>query len=513
MCSDESKTDVATAGAKAKKSEAATIGLVQLMSATADVAELRSRLNQYDLYCKANGVPTQRPLLGQLESTMSAAIELAEARIQRELSPRVETELDRQTVECEQLARMMLQTKSYVIQCLEWCAPAYEQSNSNQFFDLCAQKNARVNYERYESKEVEAVERQLAEVLGYDSTQTSVLLTSSGMSAYAIVEAFTVRELLSPGDTVLISPYIYFEASGQLTTLKSLDIVFADSYEVDQILALAKARQPRVIFLDPLSNTPEQRLIDLYRFFREIGSMIEGPVAVIVDGTMSPGCYRREWLAGSDKVEIIFYESCSKYLQLGFDNVMAGYVLAPLAYRDKLGVIRRNTGAILARDCANTFPEYTAETLWKRMDIIGRNAMVVMDHFWDLSAVQSLVEVHYPAHRSHPDHEISKHYRTLGGCVSFKFREDNDYPKLNRFISELIEVCVARGVRLIKGVSFGHTIPRVSASSAMAGFDKPYIRLFVGALSVESTQALCEAFEQTLLEGKYLQSEKSLELV
>ncbi|XLV72026.1 hypothetical protein ACKZDW_22475 [Ralstonia syzygii subsp. celebesensis] len=80
-----------------------------------------------------------------------------------------------------------------------------------------------------------------------------------------------------------------------MTTLKSLDVVFADSYDVGQILAQAKACQPRVIFLDPLSNTPEQRLIDLDRFFREIGSAVNGPVAVVIDGTMSPGCYRHAW--------------------------------------------------------------------------------------------------------------------------------------------------------------------------------------------------------------------------
>ncbi|AQW32484.1 PLP-dependent transferase [Ralstonia syzygii subsp. celebesensis] len=507
MYSEELTTDIAPVGAKTVKVETTTIGLAQLLSATSDVVELKNRLNEYVSYCKANHVPIQRSLIDQLESVMSSAIAVAQARIQHERGLQADSELDRQTVECEQFARMMLQTKSYVIQCLEWCAPSYEQSSANQFFDLRAQRNTRVNYERYESKEVEAVEQQLAEVLGYDTTQTAVLLTSSGMAAYALVEAFAVRELLNPNDTVLVSPYIYFEASGQLTTLKSLDVVFADSYDVGQILAQAKACQPRVIFLDPLSNTPEQRLIDLDRFFREIGSAVNGPVAVVIDGTMSPGCYRHAWGTASDKVEIIYYESCSKYLQLGFDNVMAGYVLAPIAHREKLGVIRRNTGAILSRDCANTFPKYSAETLWKRMDILARNAMVVMHHFSGSAAVQSIVEVHYPGHPSHPDHEIGKRYKALGGCVSFKFRSGNDYPKLNRFISELIDVCTARGIRLIKGVSFGHTVPRVSASSAMAGFDKPYIRLFVGALGTESTLALCKAIELTLLEGSYLQSE------
>jgi cystathionine gamma-synthase len=484
-----------------------TLGLIQLISATDDVVELRTRFHDYQAYCVANDVPLLRPIISHLESTLSSAIEAAKTKIDRELALYSLGEVDRQTVECEQMARLMLQTKSYVVQSFEWCAPSYDQSLANQFFDLRGQKNTTVNYERYESKEVEAIERQLADILAYSTEKTAVLLTSSGMSAYAVVEAFITRELLKDYlDTVLVSPYIYFEASGQLTTLNSLNVVFATSYETEQMLDSAETLQPKVIFLDPLSNTPEQRLIDLDAFFEKLGGRIIDRVTVVIDGTMSPGCYKDKWRTHSGNVDIIYYESCSKYLQLGFDSTMSGYVLAPVEWKKKMAEIRRNTGAILARDCANTFPRYSAATLWKRMDVIQRNAMAVVDYFDKLPAIHKLIEVHYPGHHTHPDFNVGKQYRTLGGCVSFKFHSGNGYDKLNRFISELIGVCKANNVQLIKGVSFGHTIPRISASSAMAGFDKPYIRLFVGALESDSILELCKAIEYSLLEGKYLGS-------
>jgi len=483
-----------------------TIGLVQLISATDEIVELKTRFHDYQAYCGANDVPLLRPILSHIESTLSSAIEMAKTKIdcERALSP---CELDRQTIECEQMARSILQTKSYLVQSFEWCAPSYDQSLANQFFDIRGQKNTTVNYERYESKEVEAIEKQLMDILAYDAAKTAVLVTSSGMSAYAVVEAFIARELLKEhNDAVLVSPYIYFEASGQLTTLNSLNVVFATSYETEQMLNSAETLQPKVIFLDPLSNTPEQRLIDLDVFFEKLGRRIRGRVTVVIDGTMSPGCYQDKWNDHSDNVDIIYYESCSKYLQLGFDNTMSGYVLTPVEWKQKMSVIRRNTGAILARDCANTFPRYSAATLWKRMEVIQRNAMAVVDYFEDLPTVHKLVEVHYPGHHTHPDFNVGKQYKTLGGCVSFKFHQGNGYDKLNRFIGELIGVCKARNVKLIKGVSFGHTIPRISASSAMAGFDKPYIRLFVGALESDSILDLCKAIEYSLLEGKYLEA-------
>lgn len=498
-------SEVGNNAVPAMAAAAQTIGLVQLMSATDDVVELKSRLNDYVAYCGKNEIPLLRPIISHIESTLSSAIETAKTKIDCERALCSPSELDRQTVECEQMARLMLQTKSYLIQSFEWCAPAYDQSLANQFFDLRGQKSTTVNYERYESKEVEAIEKQLADTFGYDTAKTAVLVTSSGMSAYAVVEAFIARELLKqPQDTVLVSPYIYFEASGQLTTLNALNVVFATSYETDHMLDSAAQLQPKVIFLDPLSNTPEQRLIDLDVFFENLGRRIAGRVTVVIDGTMSPGCYNDHWRTHSSNVDIIYYESCSKYLQLGFDSMMSGYVLAPIDWKSTMAVIRRNTGAILSRDCANTFPRYSAATLWKRMAVIQKNAMAVADYFGQVPALRQLLEVHYPGHPTHPDFKVGKQYKTLGGCVSFKFHQGNGYDKLNRFIGELMAVCKAKRVKLIKGVSFGHTIPRISASSAMAGFDKPYIRLFVGALESDAIVDLCKAIEHCLLEGKYL---------
>lgn len=499
--------EAASSASPALATSEQTIGLIQLISATDEIVEMRTRFQQYLAYCSANDVPLLRPAVAQIESTLSSAIEMAKTKIDCERAIYSQSEIDRQTIECEQMARLMLQTKSYLIQSFEWCAPSYEQSLANQFFDVRGQKCPTVNYERYESKVVEAIEKQLGDILAYDTEKAAVLLTSSGMSAYALVEAFIVRELLTEyNDTVLVSPYIYFEASGQLTTLNSLNVVFADSYATEDLLNSAEATQPKVIFLDPLSNTPEQRLIDLDKFFEKLGPRIRGKVTVVVDGTMSPGCYKDKWRSHHQNVDIIYYESCSKYLQLGFDNTMSGYVLAPIEWKQKMSVIRRNMGAILSRDCANTFPRYSAATLWKRMAVVQKNAVAVADYFENRPEIRKLLEVHYPGHHTHPDFHIGKQYKTLGGCVSFKFHQGNGYDKLNRFISELIAVCKANNVKLIKGVSFGHTIPRISASSAMAGFDKPYIRLFVGALESDSILDVCKAMEYALLEGKYLEA-------
>lgn len=478
------------------------IGTHELMSAGAELGLLAKRLSSYAGYCSQQKVPLLQPLMDGLASTLESVRELVLAQLERGKSQQEDS--DDWYLECEYLCRAALQTKSYVIQCLEWCAPAYLQSNANQFFDLAAQGNTRVNYERYESNEVGEIEQRLAHVFGYDAGARSVLVTSSGMAAYNVVEGLLIRDILEPGDTVLVSPYIYFEASEQLKALKGFRVTFADSYDADLLLQQIGELQPRAVFLDPLSNTPEQRVIDLGRFFQRLGDMVQGKIAVVVDGTMVPGCFREEW-SRSPNVDILYYESCSKYLQLGFDTTMAGYVLAPTPLRDRLYEIRRNTGSILARDCAHTFPAYDAELIGARMRRIGANAISVMDYFAESRAAQELVSLHYPGHHSHVDFEVGRQYTTMGGCVSIKFHTDNSYEKLNRYIAELVRECARRKVRLIKGVSFGHTVPRISASSALAGFDKPYLRLFVGALGASSMLGLCEAMEHVLLERAYLQ--------
>lgn len=481
-----------------------SVGLRQLASATEELQELASRFAAYMEYCGDHVVPVLKPIADMLQAALTSAREMAEQKLAQ--SKALHSESEDWQIDCEYMARAALQTKSYVIQCLEWCAPAYLQSHANQFFDLVAQNNLRVNYERYESREVDAIEQQLQQLFGYEADR-SVLVTSSGMAAYNVIESYLIRDTLKPGDTILVSPYIYFEASEQLKALQGFQILFSDSYDAQDMLAQIETLQPAVVFLDPLSNTPEQRVIDMRAFFERLDKVVRRKTTVVVDGTMIPGCFRKEW-GHCRNVDVIYYESCSKYLQLGFDTTMAGYVLVPAAMRDRFYNIRRNTGSILARDCAHTFPRYDAETLSRRMDRITENALTVMNYFASSRAVQDIVSVHYPGHSSHIDYPISRQYTTLGGCVSFKFHADNGYGKLNRYIGELIQECARRNIKLIKGVSFGHTVPRISASSAMAGFDKPYVRLFVGALKSNSMLELCKTMEHVLVTGQYMQDEQ-----
>lgn len=67
------------------------------------------------------------------------------------------------------------------------------------------------------------MELRYLEALGFGKYPVELLLTSSGMAAYQVIESFPLRAI-SLDDSILLPPYIYFEASEQLEALKFLNI-------------------------------------------------------------------------------------------------------------------------------------------------------------------------------------------------------------------------------------------------------------------------------------------------
>jgi hypothetical protein len=122
--------------------------------------------------------------------------------------------------EAEASARWGVATAAHIRTALEWCSPSYAQARTLQFFQLGAQDSPGVNYERYGHSEVAELEIQLLDALGLDPETTSVLMTSSGMSAYSLVESFLLRHRLPSTGRMLLAPYIYFEAAEQLESLQ-----------------------------------------------------------------------------------------------------------------------------------------------------------------------------------------------------------------------------------------------------------------------------------------------------
>ncbi|MEU8069039.1 PLP-dependent transferase [Micromonospora sp. NPDC049151] len=462
-----------------------------------ELSTARHDIDEFVGYCERNTLPVDEPVVAALVAAADAAGErIAE---QRHLLLTLSA-IDASLLSASELAlRFGLATHSYVRGALEWRSAAFDQSVAVQFFDLRAQGSPIVNYERYEHDPVRRVEAQLLDVLGLSPERHSISATSSGVAAYTLVEAFLLRERLRNGDLVLMAPYIYFEASEQLVTLPFVRVERASGYGVEEIIADVVHYRPRALFVDPLSNTAEQRMIDLPGLLARLRSVVIERTTVVIDGTMLSGGMPADLLNSDDKVEVLYYESGSKYLQLGMDAGMAGMVAYPVELREAFDRQRRNTGLILYRHGADLFPRYQRSFYRRRMTRIGANALRIAELLRGDHRVTDAGAVFYPGLPDHPDVRIAERLPYAGGCVTFLFhdRDRNTKGELNLLFDRIFAYARVSGVQVTKGASFGFSIPRVSAADAFAEGEPPFLRLYAGDRA-DQLEALAEAFAQAL---------------
>ncbi|MCW3819849.1 PLP-dependent transferase [Micromonospora sp. DR5-3] len=462
-----------------------------------DLRAARHDIDEFVGYCEQHMLPVDKPVVAAL---VAAAHQARERIAEQRQSLLTQSEIDVTQLSASELAlRFGLATLSYVRNALEWRSAAFDQSLAVQFFDLWAQGSPPVNYERYGHNPVCRVEAQLLEVLGLSPESHSISATSSGVAAYTLVESFLLRKRLRNGDRVLMAPYIYFEASEQLTTLPFVRVERASGYGVEEIIADVVHYRPRVLFVDPLANTAEQRMIDLPGLLARLRSVVLERTTVVIDGTMLSGGLPPELLDSDDKVEVLYYESGSKYLQLGMDAGMAGLVAYPIELREAFDRQRRNTGLILYRHGADLFPRYQRSFYRRRMRRIGANALRIAELLRDDRRVTDVGEVFYPGLPDHPDARIAERLPYAGGCVTFLFheRDRNTKDELNVLFDRIFANARVLGVQVTKGASFGFSIPRISAADAFAEGEPPFLRLYAGDRA-DQVEALAKAFVQAL---------------
>ncbi|HEU4410560.1 MAG TPA: pyridoxal-phosphate dependent enzyme [Polyangiaceae bacterium] len=396
----------------------------------------------------------------------------------------------------EGLSRTALQSAAALAEYGRWQSPSYAQSVAATFARLASQGSGSVNYTRYGSPEVAEVEDHLLDVLGFDPQHVGLLATSSGMAAYALIEAYLLRAALRPGDAVLLSPYIYFEAQEQLTSLPGVTLIQSDTYDVDDLLALTAERSPRVIFLDPLANDAGLRMIDVEGFLRRLSAASPKPCWVVVDGTMLSGALDPFVAVPPESpLTVLYWESGSKYLQLGLDLTLLGLVAAPRRLSPSLGRLRRNTGAALYPSAAAVLPRYPREVLASRMARMTRAAAAFCEALAGSDA-RRWVKPIFPGHASHPDHALAASKPHAGGVVVLRFEPPgmNNRDALHALLERVLHLAREHRVPLAHGVSFGFSTPRVCAAAAMAESAPAFLRLSVGDLSEEQARGLAELF-------------------
>lgn len=392
-------------------------------------------------------------------------------------------------------------TLAYARSALEWSSPSYAQAVAPQFFDERAQDSPRLNYDRYEHPTVTRIERQLSEALAGGHKELAATAVSSGMAAYSIIESFLIRHRLgNSSDSILVAPYIYFEATEQLASLPGVTVSICTHYSSEHILEQIADKKPRVVFLDAIANNPQLRCIDVIGIVERLRDTMTRPITVVIDGSMASGSFESTFFLPRGQVEVLYYESGSKYLQMGLDSAMAGVCIHPSELSSRFERLRRNVGAILYRTAAEQFPPYEPKHLQDRMTRIGNNAMTITDVLYSDEGVNRAGEIYYPGHSTHPDRVQASKLRHAGGCVTFIFREPglNTRDNLNALIDRVISYARNYDVAVTKGVSFGFTVPRLSAAASMNEEDSPFLRIYSGDLGHENTFALARLVAEAI---------------
>jgi cystathionine gamma-synthase len=362
-----------------------------------------------------------------------------------------------------------------------WSAPATQESHTLGSFPLAATRDA-VAYSRFGSAEIATQEDVYTAMLGFDPQHARLLLTSSGMTAYALIEAYLVREVLQPEDRILLHPSVYFETRRQIMTLPHVVTTTATGGGSAEMLALIAAIQPKVVFVDPLSNAVDFRTVDMLKLLDEADQVCDAETWFVVDGTLVSGGFDPFAGAARRHVRVLYYESGCKYLQFGMDLGPAGVVVVAADLAAAFERLRRGIGAIASE--ALVLPRASRAAYLAYLRLQTACALVVAEAVAEASMLGGRCPIRavFPAHNSHPDHQEARRYAHLGGVLVFRFADAqlNRRQPLEEFIDLLMARARVENLSLTAGVSFGFRVPRIGAAWTSFDADEAFLRLSAG---------------------------------
>jgi hypothetical protein len=189
--------------------------------------------------------------------------------------------------------------------------------------------------------------------------------------------------------------------------------------------------------------------------------------------------------ARPDHPKVLYYESASKYAQFGLDMQMAGVCAVPSELAPVARTIRRNTGTILYPDAVARFPRADRRAYLARMVGMSTGARTVANALRIDQRIAEHVRI------GCVDDWFERGWAHGGAVVTLEFRRPglNNRDGLEAVIERMLVNARARGIPLVKGLSFGFSTTRVSAASAMAEGSDPFLRFSVASGTVADYRA------------------------
>jgi cystathionine gamma-synthase len=294
----------------------------------------------------------------------------------------------------------------------------------------------------------------------------------SGMAAIA-----ALMELFSPGDEIVATDDLYggtIRLFEQISRKNGVIVRYVDSSDTSAVGA-ALSEGTKAVFVESPTN-PMMRVTDL----AGVKGMIGGrDILLIVDNTFLTPYFCQPISLGAD----IVVHSGTKYLG-GHNDTLAGFLVAASgALADRLRLVQKTTGAVLAPFDAFLVAR-GIKTLALRMEKGQQNALAIAA--W-LREQQEVVTVHYVGLEGHPSYELSKRQtRGFGSMISFSVHSAESARRILGNVRLILYAESLGGVETLITYPYTQTHADVpEAERLIRGIDDKLLRLSVGIEAVE----------------------------
>lgn len=379
----------------------------------------------------------------------------------------------------EERYRALVQLQSLLAMFFERASPAYDQAKTVWWFDPSYHQSDGLNYDRYGAPDVREMEARLLRALGLGDEKLPIklLLTSSGVAAFTVLQQFLMSKSLNVGDTIVISPYLYFECFELIRQVNHVKFINSETFDAEDIILTAEKHNAKAVYLDPMANTIGLETTDIRKFAQLLSSR-QGwsDRHLLIDGTLvSGGMAVYDWFNEPCHPKVLYYESAHKYIQMGMDIVMCGFLVYPEEYHDALGMIRQVTGTTLYTRQANVLPQIDHNIHQSRMHYLTTNAEKLYQYLDNKAS--TIAKFNYPVQ-----------WRTMGwshggNVVTIRlFGDDqmNQRPSLDAFTSLVLRAAEEENVGMTKGGGLGFSVTRIWPSTPFIRNEDPYMRISVG---------------------------------
>ncbi len=328
-----------------------------------------------------------------------------------------------------------------------------------------------------------------------------VYATCSGMAAFTTIITYLAchRHIDGP---ILLGKSTYFECN------KIVQDTFRDVHVVDEsdtklLLMAIRDIQPRVVFLDTVTNSPQMAIPDTLLVIEALKNLPH-ETFIVIDNSSAGILFQpfSRWVPTVGKLSVLVFESLNKFYQFGLDRATGGIIYAAGKGVDVLFDYREHLGTIIPDASVHMIPPPKKKFLARRMKRIEHNAVQIAR---DLSEVcnthkSKIRSICSPGLKTHPQYYRSKSYGFSGPFLTLDF-----YPKYQtvswykRFVAKAIALARQRSVRLIGGTSFGLTTTRIYLTATRTTMTTPFVRISPGTETDGERKEITQVFKETIV--------------